>query len=405
MYLSKIQALQEATCTLVQTYSNEIRVPQALIYLQWVRYAIEIVLCGRSYVVLNMDETSLSSVEDQGKGMRTCRRGARGANTVRRRDSADRSNTKTTLVATVCDNRDLQPYLPQIVLARYTQQGAPPAALAAAYAASGEPLEYWHRTGGFATSNIIKKWAVRVRSIVHSFNPEAWILLVWDCSQVHLNEDVARHLRRLGILAIVIPAKLTWLLQVLDVCDFKLLKTRVRMEKTSMRCRDPEGRLRAGAWIGPCAAAIREVIVDRCHEDLFERMGLGDTIDSITGRVRRVVHPEEVHPRLPTRSEFGVLTNRPNHDTPAFRTLHALMMGHFMAVQQLPPDALPPRGALVPLPVVPAARKRFRMGDHAGLNWEAAMDREVEQMAADRHRQPHGRRVAVQRDVRPAEVD
>ena len=51
----------------------------------------------------------------------------------------------------------------------------------------------------------------------HSFDPDAWILLIWDCSQVYLNEDVARHLRCLGILVIVVPAKLTWLLQVLDV--------------------------------------------------------------------------------------------------------------------------------------------------------------------------------------------
>ena len=33
------------------------------------------------------------------------------------------------------------------------------------------------------------------------------------------------------------------------------------------------------------------------------------------------------------------------------------------------------------------------------------MDREVEQMAVDHHRQPHGRRVAVQRDLLPPEVD
>jgi hypothetical protein len=274
-----------------------------------------------------------------------------------------------------------------------------------AYAGTGEPLEYWHRTRGYATSDIMKKWAVRVRIIIHSFNREEWILLVWDCSQVNLNEDVAPHSRRLGIPVIVVPAKLTWLLQVLDVCDFQMLKTRVRMEKSSMRCRDPEGRLRVGAWIGSCTAAIRDVIVDRCHEDLFERMGLGDSVDSITGRVTRVVDPEEVRPRLPTRSEFGVLTNRPNHETPAFRTLHALMMGHFLAVQKLPPDAVPPRGAVVPLPVVPSARKRFRMADHDDLSWEVAMNREVKQMAADHHRQPHGRRVAVQRDVRPPEVD
>ena len=75
----------------------------------------------------------------------------------------------------------------------------------------------------------MKKWAVRVRIISHSFNREAWILLVWDCSQVNLNEDVAPHSRRFGIPVIVVPAKLTWLLQVLDVCDFQMLKTRVRM--------------------------------------------------------------------------------------------------------------------------------------------------------------------------------
>ncbi len=193
-------------------------VPQALTYLQWVRYAIDVVLKGRSYVVLNMDETSLSTVDDQVKGMRTCRRAARGRPAVRHADVADRSNTKTTLLASVCDSQALQPYLPQIVLARYTQNAAPPAHLVNACSRSGEPLEYWHRTRGFATSAIIKKWAVRVRSIVHSFNSDAWILLVWDCSQTHLNEDVARYLRRLGILVILVPAKLTWLLQICDVC-------------------------------------------------------------------------------------------------------------------------------------------------------------------------------------------
>jgi len=61
-----------------------------------------------------------------------------------------------------------------------------------------------------------------------------------------------------------------------------------------MSCRDPEGRLRTGDWISSCAAAIREVIVDRCYEVLFERMGLGHSLDSIAGRVRRTVDPAEV---------------------------------------------------------------------------------------------------------------
>ena len=379
-------------------------VPQALIYLQWARYAIETVLCGRSYVILNMDETSLSTVEDQGKGMRTCRRAASGRRAARNRDVEDRSNTKTTLLATVCDNHDLQPYLPQIVLARYTQNATPPAYLKDACARSGEPLEYWHRTRGFATSHIIKKWAVRMRSIVHSFNPDAWILLVWDCSQTHLNEDVAGYLRRLGILVLLIPAKLTWLLQILDVCVFKRLKTHIRIQKSSMRCMDPGGRLLLGSWILPCASAIRDVIVNSCHEDAFERMGLGYSVDSINGRVRRAVDPAHVTGRLPKRNEFATMVNR-RADTVAFRALHAAVVGHFLAVQRLPLDTRPPRGAIVPLPDVAPATRRFRMADHVGLTWEEAMEREIETMALDRHRLPHGRSPAVQRDIHLEEVD
>ena len=337
--------------------------------------------------------------------MRTCRRASRGRPTVRQGNVADRTNTKTTLLATVCDNRDLQPYLPQIVLARYTQNGTPPAPIVRACAQTGEPLEYWHRTSGFVTSALIKKWAVRVRSITHSFNPDAWILLVWDCSQTHLNVDVARYLRRLGILVILVPAKLTWLLQVLDVCVFKALKTRIRMEKTSMQCSDPEGRLRVGSWIMSCASAIRDIIVDRCHEDAFERMGLGESVDSITGRVRRAVDPAEVQPRLPTRREFARMVNHRNADTPGFRALHASVMGHFIVVQRLPAGAGPSQGAFVPLPHVAPAKKRFRMADRGDLPWEEALDREVEAMAVDRHRLPPGRRIAVQRGLPLPEED
>jgi len=341
-------------------------------------------------------------VEDQAKGMRTCRRAASGRPAVRNRDVADRSNTKTTLLATVCDNHDLQPYLPQIVLARYTQNVTPPAYLKDACARSGEPLEYWHRTRGFATSHIIKKWAVRMRSIVHSFNSDAWILLVWDCSQTHLNEDVAGYLRRLGILVLVIPAKLTWLLQILDVCVFKTLKTHIRIQKSSMRCMDPHGRLPLGSWILPCASAIRDVIVDRCHERAFERMGLGASVDSIQGRVKRAVDPAHVRARLPKRNEFARMVNRGAH-TEAFRALHATVVGHFLTVERLPLGTSPPQGAIVPLPHVAAATPRFRMADAVGMTWEAAMDREIEAMALDRHRVPHGRGRAVQRDILPAE--
>ena len=71
---------------------------------------------------------------------------------------------------------------------------------------------------------------------------------------------------------------------------------------------------------------------------------------------------------------------------------------------RLPPGAGPPQGACVPS-CCGAGSAAFRMTDHGDLTWEQAMDREIELMAVDRHRRPHGRGIAVQRDVRPAEAD
>jgi len=181
-------------------------------------------------------------------------------------------------------------------------------------------------------------WATRTRRATHSFTPEAWILLTCDCSQTRRDIDVARHLRRLSVLAIFAPAKLTSLLQLCGVCVLKELKTRIRLQKTSIRCRDSAGRLRAGDWISSGGTAIRDVIVDRCWEDAFDPLGLGASINAVDGRVRRTVPPALVQPRLPTRAEFGRMVSGSSH-TEGLGELRASVVGHFMSANRWPPDA------------------------------------------------------------------
>ena len=75
-------------------------------------------------------------------------------------------------------------------------------------------------------SQIMAAWINRVRTIVTSFNSDAWIVLILDCSNAHLNVKTMQ--RRLGVLVVYLPAKLTWLLQVLNVYAFGELKGRIR---------------------------------------------------------------------------------------------------------------------------------------------------------------------------------
>ena len=376
---------------------------EAMIYMKWVRFAIDVVLDGRKYVIINMDETSLSTVYDTGYGMKG-RKQPRRPVKLRDHDPDDRSNVKTSLLATVCDSAALQPLLPQVILPKYTKRATPPESLRTAYASTGEPLEFWHGTGGWAGTNVIKKWATRIRSVIHSFNPDAWILLIWDCSQVHLNLQVASHLRKLGILVIMLPAKLTWLLQLCDVRVFRELKQRLRRQISVLRLTSQHGRINPGDWILCSGGAIREVIVTRNWEEAFDQMGLGQSLDSVTGRVRRAIDLAAVHPALPKRAEFGRMVNKIHH-TDTFRKLHQSIVGHFLHVKNLPVGTPPLCGAVLPLPDVPPGRKRHRHVEHGAAQWEDVIDKHLSMSARSIVQTPHGRGDAVNRIITVPEAD
>ena len=318
-----------------------------------------------------MDETSVSAVKAAGKGMVATCRVKKHARWRQPKDTADRTDVKTTLIGVMCDAPELQPVLPQVVCPRYTKDALPPQHILDLYAAVGSPLEFWHKSSGWVGSQIFIKWITRVRTIVSSFNSSAWIVLTLDCSNAHLNVKTIRHLRRLGVLVVFLPAKLTWLLQPLDVYAFGELKQRIRVAQTALRMSASSGSLDIGSWINGTADAIRHVLVDRDWSDAFAKLGTGCS-DELRSQLRQYVAPSDLVPRLPTLEQFAAMVNRPAH-TDVTRKVYKMIMGQHLAVSRMPGVAMPPRGAHVHLPDVPAAHKRRRSDDVAALSWDEAI--------------------------------
>jgi hypothetical protein len=206
---------------------------QVLLYLNWLRFIVECVMPGRLYVFINLDETSISSVTTSGRGLVAVPKIKRDCGWTKPLDRTDRTNVKTSLMAAVCECPKLQPFLPQVILPKYTKRITPPPRILNAYANTGGPFEYWHRSTGWPDCQSMIRWATRLRSVVSSFNSDAWIILMMDCSYCHLNIKTIRHLRRLGILVVIIPAKLTWLVQLLDVYVF-FLNSRVAFAPSTL---------------------------------------------------------------------------------------------------------------------------------------------------------------------------
>ena len=327
---------------------------QVHIFLKWLRYVIEEVVWYRPHVVLNMDETSLSTVKHAGKGFISGRRRARQDRRLKPRDAADRHNTRTTYLAVVADCPELQPLLPQVILPKYTQHAVPPPAHLATYASIGFPFEFWHRSQGCATPRIVRDWATRLRSVVRSFNNTAWMVLLLDCSTTHLCVETVQHLSRLGYIVVVIPSKLTWLLQLLDVYVFGRVKKDMRLGEARHRVLAADGRVQPMDRMRIATDSIRRHVINRDWSSSFNKLGAGSDNCPRATSVREHCIADPIARALPSMVEFAELVGRPAH-TALTRRLHNHIIGTTLALQQAPLEALPPVAAHVDLPVSLAA--------------------------------------------------
>ena len=347
---------------------------QVVIYLRWLQYIVHMVVYDRPHVFINADETALASVRHSGRGMACWLRRSRASPKTRPRDRTDRTFTNATLIAAVCDCPGLQPLLPQVILARYSQNAHVPATLQAHYSSCGFPFEFWHGSAGRVTPVIIRKWFTRLRQSVASFNSEAWIVLIIDCCTAHLDRQSVAHLRRLGILVVFVPASLTWLLQLLDVYAFGRLKGELRQTEARTRANSAHGQIVPGQWIKLATTVIRREIINRDWSPCFARLGVGETCLDLSTPVAELLAGKEIRPALPTRAEFALLISRPPHSD-VTRRLHASIVGHALSIQRLPIHSRPPHSASYDLPAsAPAAEHASRRRTYEAMDPTSLLD-------------------------------
>ena len=188
------------------------------IYWRWAKWLLHRVLKDRPHVIVIMDETDVSNMTSSKHGV-IISRGRRNVPAESQGSKRARSS-KITLLAVTCSSAAIQPHLPQVLLPRYKNGGDAPATLKEAWANVGAPLQAWHATPGYNETPIMMKWMTELRRSIHTVSRDMWVLLVLDCSVVHICQRVLKHAARLGILILIVPARLTWMVQPLHTHVF-----------------------------------------------------------------------------------------------------------------------------------------------------------------------------------------
>ena len=234
---------------------------QAKLYLRWIQYILRTIMADESYIMINVDETSVQNDYLQRSGyvveMTGKERSAAGCFFQKVTIADTRSHI--TLVAAISATPGVQHQLPQILIPNDSKITRAERDL---YKGLQFPIEIILGQHGWVNGAVMKYLITRYRRAVRAINPSARLVLLMDSASQHISNDVLRHAQWLGVILILIPGKLTWLLQPLDVSVFRPFKSSLKKRLLDNRKEDPNGLVSMAERITIVAQTIQEVLVE-----------------------------------------------------------------------------------------------------------------------------------------------
>jgi len=187
----------------------------------------------------------------------------------------------------MCDDPALQPRMPQIVLAPrgfLLSRDAP----AIAQSLPGNIYVVRRKSAWMDLSlmlQIIRLLGAILEPLTHKVTP----ILIMDACKVHFAEAVVRACRRANIVLIIVPARMTWLLQPCDTHAFHRFKMVLRSLVRAARAKTISGRLDTYSFFQCLYRAIRSVLQGVRWARSFDDDGYSLFQENTSRYVRRVL--------------------------------------------------------------------------------------------------------------------
>ena len=264
---------------------------------QWWNFVAARAPAGHSLLRLNLDETSVKLFQGDGKGAvffsKKRPRHAGGGDgeggavrEARAEEPVQRVNlrhkrTCLTHVGLMCDRPDAQPYLPQVLIGNEaTFRADEMGALRAACPANVHLVRQKSAWNNVETMKLVLR---SLSAALRAYHQDHWHppmlrlqpVLTMDAALIHIHPSVVRSCYALGLWPIVVPARLTWLLQPLDTHAFQKYKQHFRALCQQARLETADSRLSTSQFLETFFATIRRVLQGRRWALAFDSDGYG----------------------------------------------------------------------------------------------------------------------------------
>lgn len=280
---------------------------------QWFNYYEAHVPAGKELVILNLDETCVAFFHGDRKGNVIARsKKFWPGKTPVQRASRHEQRACVTHVAIIANNQEVQQYLPQEILGnqhvllvrdvRELQATIPP------------NIQIIRGKSGWTNIEYMRQLMKRIGNAVKRAGEQYWPILLMDCARQHLHHSVFTAAKRNNIRIVLIPAKLTWLLQPCDTHLFLSYKQTLRRLYQDAKAKVNSGKITILQWLRMLVTVITSVLESKSWEKSFLEDGFGNQQMSTSTFILKHM---EMTAMLPASNE------QPTSDV-----LHTVLPGH-----------------------------------------------------------------------------
>ena len=280
------------------------------LFLLWVSYLHAIGYSPGEALWINMDETPVPYSFGGRKGTRVKRKRfwRPSTRTLVGQSAALRlARGQATLVASICTNPAIQQSLPQIFMPNTRGMKKKWAAVGEA-GLMPQNIQVQFGTTGWQTVETMFKYIARMKKALTKAKVKK-VVLVMDCHTSHLSYRTLSRIAKQRWKVLLVPGKMTWLLQPLDAYMFAELKQHLHDQNVRERLEDDGGEQSFYNWAQTCFRVVSNLFAEKDTYSMFNKCGCCLPSAHISRRVMRYVdHSKMPNFRAMTEDEFSLYT-------------------------------------------------------------------------------------------------
>ena len=279
---------------------------QVLAVYQWWNYLVSLCPSDKTVLRLNLDETAVRLYQSPAKGLMF--RPLHGEKRRKRRISqASRKQQRAciTHVAIVCDNPEIQARLPHVIIGNHSV--LPLYVLREIEPQLRRNVFLVRRKSAWVDASYMVTIIELLGKILKPFLPKFQPILLFDALSAHLAPKVFRAAAKENIWLIVVPGKLTWLIQPADTHVFYKYKMFLRRRYMEAAAKSEDGAVHLRSVLQSINDAVLLIFQAQEWSRAFDENGFGEQQRKVRTSILDAAGldgPVSILPAIPTLLQF-----------------------------------------------------------------------------------------------------